>query len=277
MERPDTWVNPRDGSLMRRIPAGEFIMGSTPEQIEAAIAMDQDGPQFALFHECPQFRAFVPEFYLGVYAVTNEQFANFLSDKRPTLTQLERWTSSLPYIDLPLAPGKAYLVRPGFEHHPAIHLSWFGAAAYCNWAGLRLPSEVEWEKAARGSDGRIFPWGNQWDPGALSWWSSHDAERDTAPVETFPNGQSPYGIFQMAGNVEEWCADWHRPDVYQRYASGDLSVPKSGLEHVLRGGNCMFRHRLGFRCSMRGHATSSLVNILFTGVRSACDASVLSY
>lgn len=160
MTLPDTWTNPRDGSLMQRIPAGEFLMGSTPEQTEAAMAMDKDGNFFALRHECPQFRAFTSDFYLGIYAVTNQQFASFLSDLQPSQTQLDHWISTMERIKAPCKSGGAFRVVTGFEQHPAIHVSWYGAAAYCEWASLRLPSEIEWEKAARGTDGRIFPWGN---------------------------------------------------------------------------------------------------------------------
>lgn len=275
MTLPDTWINPKDGSIMRRIPAGEFVMGSTPEQVEEAIAMDKDGPLFALHHECPQFRAFTSDFYLSVYAITNEQFARFLSELKPSLFQLDHWVSKLERIEVPSKRDTPFRVIPGFERHPVIHVSWYGAAAYCQWASVRLPTEIEWEKAARGTNGRIFPWGNDWDSNALAWWSSHDADHDTEPVDAFAKGCSPYGIFQMAGNVEEWCADWYRHDVYQLYATGDMTPPKSGLGRVVRGGNCMFRHKLGFRCAMRRFSASSLVNILYTGIRCACDANFL--
>src|SRR6266700_2547043 len=94
----ETWTNIRDGSLMRLIPVGEFIMGSTPEQTEAAKAMDRAGPQFPLLHETPQFRASVPDFYIGVFAVTNEQFARFLSETGPNAEQLQRWITWLDGI-----------------------------------------------------------------------------------------------------------------------------------------------------------------------------------
>ena len=255
--------------MLRQIPAGEFVLGSTTEQVQAAIAMDKDGPIFPLRHETPQCRIFVPDFEIGVHAVTNEQFARFLSATRPSPAQLEFWMSSLVRITSPAAPNEPFSVTQGFERHPVINVSWFGADAYCNWAGLRLPTEVEWEKAARGTDGRIFPWGNDWDSGRLCWWGSHDAHHDTVPVDEFENGCSPYGIFQMAGNVEEWCVDWYRRDIYQRYARGDLRVPTAGMGRVVRGGNCLRKNKLEFRCAMRRANTPSFANILYTGIRCA--------
>jgi formylglycine-generating enzyme required for sulfatase activity len=261
---------------MRRIPSGEFIMGSTPQQIEDAIAMDKDGPLFALHHECPQFRAHTKDFYLGVYAITNQQFARFLSDLKPSERQLDQWVSSMERIKAPSIAGEPFRAVSSFERHPVMHVSWYGADAYCQWASLRLPTEIEWEKGARGGDGRIFPWGNDWDSKALAWWSSHDADHDTDTVDAFAAGCSPYGIFQMVGNVEEWCADWYRHDMYQLYATGDMTPPRSGLSRVVRGGNCMYRERLGFRCAMRRFSASSLVNILYTGIRCACDSTVVN-
>jgi iron(II)-dependent oxidoreductase len=268
----ETWTNEKDGSVMRLIPAAEFIMGSTIEETEAAKRIDKAGPQFPLLHETPQFRANIDDFYLSVFAVTNEQFARFLSETNPSVERLQHWVSWLDRIVI--QPDESYRALPEFETHPVINVTWFGAEAYCKWAGLRLPTEIEWEKAARGTYGRIFPWGNEWDPDRLCWWGSHDQKESTAPVDAFENGCSPYGIFQMAGNVEEWSADSYRANVYKRYAVGDLHLPRSGIGKVIRGGNCLRKNKLEFRCAMRRANTPSFTNILLTGIRCAADRPV---
>ncbi|HRT09128.1 MAG TPA: SUMF1/EgtB/PvdO family nonheme iron enzyme [Candidatus Paceibacterota bacterium] len=269
---PETWTNPRDGSVLRLIPAGPFIMGSTHEQIVAAAAMDVGAHPDNLLHEMPRFTAFAPDYYLAVHPLTNAQFAAFLSAVRPRPAQLARWAPTLERILPPDQPGRPYRVAHGFEQHPAVHLSWFGAEAYCRWAGLRLPTEIEWEKGARGTDGRIFPWGNQWRDEALRWHGGDRREEDTTvPVDAFPSGRSPYGLLQMAGNVDEWCADWFQWNVYQRYAQGDFRPPPTGEQRVVRGGTCLRFQRHHFRCAMRRGNDPAIVNILYLGVRCACD------
>lgn len=268
------WVNPRDGSTMRLVVAGKFIMGSTPEQIEAARRLDIYGHEFTLLDELPQFRAVLPDFYLSEHAVTNEQFAKFLSDARPRIPdELKRLAPSLEHVNVPQTEGAPYSAAAEFERYPAIHVSWFGAEAYCRWAGLRLPTELEWEKAARGTDGRLYPWGDDWRDDFLRWAGDKRRPFDSpAPVNACAAGRSPYGILQMAGNVDEWCADWYQWDIYRRYATGDLSPPLVGDRRVVRGGNCMGAKKILFRCAHRRGNDPAIVNILYTGIRCACDA-----
>ena len=263
---------------MRLVPAGEFIMGSTPEQIEAARGMDIYGHEFTLLDELPQFRAFLPDFYLSERAITNDQFARFLSETRPLLPdELRHLAPVLEHVRVPKSKTGLYSVAPGFEQHPVIHVSWFGAEAYCRWAGLRLPTEVEWEKAARGTDGRLYPWGNQWHDDFLRWAGDKRRPYDSpAPVDACPEGCSPYGIFQMAGNVDEWCADWYQWDVYRRYATGDLRLPTAGERRVVRGGNCVAAKKILFRCAHRRGNDPAIVNVLYTGIRCAADAQPLA-
>jgi formylglycine-generating enzyme required for sulfatase activity len=295
-------TNPVDGSVMRLIPAGGFIMGSTPEQIEAARLMDIGGHEFSLLDELPQFRAFLPDFYLSECAVTNGQFAKFLNAACPPPEQLKLWAPSLEKIIVGQAsrlscergsasvekdktaptssaragetPAPLYRVTCGFEKHPVVHVSWFGADAYCRWAGLRLPTELEWEKAARGTDGRLYPWGNEWHDDFLRWHNTAKHGLTTAPVDAYPQGRSPFGIFQMAGNVDEWCADPYQWDIYRRYAAGDLRPPSNGLTRVVRGGICVGWQKIRFRCAHRRGNDAAIVNIHYTGIRCAGDAAV---
>jgi formylglycine-generating enzyme required for sulfatase activity len=265
------FVNASDGSLLRLIPEGNAVLGSHPEQIAYAIRLDKDGNLFSLTDETPQFEAFIRSFYIGVFAVTNRQFARFLTATRPPLGVLNLllpWRERIHSPDDETAP---YDVVRGFENHPVTNVSWFGAQAYCAHVGLRLPKELEWEKAARGTDGRIFPWGNRWEPNRLCWHGSHLESVDTVPVDCFENGCSPYGIFQLAGNVEEWCADWYQARIYDSYAAGQLLPPRHGLGRVIRGGNCRRRNKLEFRCAMRRGNRPAYVNTVLTGIRCAAD------
>jgi len=233
--------------------------------------MDQDGPNFTL-HETPQFKLFVPSFYISVFTVTNEQFARFLSKMQPSPALLDLWVYSVAHIIKLDGSSGIYRVDRGFERHPAVHVTWFGAEAYCRWAKLRLPTEVEWEKAARGTDGRLYPWGNEWHDDILQWHRDSRPESEpTALVDAYPEGRSPYGIFQMAGNVGEWCADWYMPNAYIEHALGNRRPPSSGDKRVLRGGTCVQWHKLKFRCAMRQASTPAFTNLDFTGIRCACD------
>lgn len=286
---PSIRVNPRDGTVLRLIPAGACLIGSTPEQTVAAAALDIWGHPDLLVCETPQFTAVLPDYYLAVHPVTNAQFAAFLNATQPSAEELKHLAPELEHIRAAAgagarssaakmngeraATGAHYQVVPGFERHPVIHVSWFGAEAYCRWAGLRLPTELEWEKAARGTEGRIFPWGNTWRADALRWHGGDRREGETtAPVDAYPQGRSPYGICQMAGNVDEWCADWYQWDVYRRYARGDLTPPADGQHRVVRGGTCVTWQKIRFRCAHRRGNDPALVNIHFTGIRCAADA-----
>jgi formylglycine-generating enzyme required for sulfatase activity len=275
---PDAFVNRRDGSIMRLVPAGEFTMGSSPEEIERARRLDQDAPSLTLLDETPQFRLFIPIFYLSAFAVTNEQFARFLSELHPSPAVFGLWVESVAHIVKADQASDSYRAEPGFERYPAIHLTWFGALAYCQWAQLRLPTEVEWEKAARGTDARLFPWGDEWHDDFLCWHGSNRVESETTvPVDAYPQGCSPYGIYQMAGNVAEWCEDWYQSSAYTEHALGHRRSPRLGNERVLRGGTCLGRRKLEFRCGRRQASPPVFTSVKFTGLRCAGDLPGLAF
>jgi len=186
---------------MVAIPAGEFIMGSEVED------------------ERPPHVVFVEAFEMDMFEVTNQEFARFVWETG-YVTDAEKAGDSMPW--------RVY--AEGKPNHPVVKVSWNDARAYCEWAGKRLPTEAEWEKAARGTDGRIYPWGNEWDPTRAN--TKESGHRGTTPVGSFPEGASPYGVMDMAGNVAEWTADW-----FKAYPGSDWYSPYFGEKYrVIRGG-----------------------------------------
>jgi formylglycine-generating enzyme required for sulfatase activity len=274
---PAKWTCPSDGGELRLVPAGKSVIGSNWQQIVVAKRLDRDGTGFSLSPEAPAASVGLNAFYVGTFAVTNAQFARFLTAESPNERDQNLWLPSVKHIFPPNRERAAWEAETGFERHPVTQVSWYGAHAYCRWAGLRLPKEVEWEKAARGTDERLFPWGNEWRDDVLGWQGNTGrTEEGTSPVDSYSEGRSPYGLFQMVGNVEEWCEEPFRNDIYSRYARGDLTVPRADFGPVVvRGGAWYRRNRFEFRCAMRRSQPRFFTPGTCIGFRCACDASTV--
>ncbi len=207
------------------IPPGPFLRGSSASDIGSVqaqcVSLDA-GCQVGQFEdEGPQREITLSGFYIDQTEVTVAQFKAFVA--------------ATGYQTTSEAKGDAiqYTWRsfdtPERQNHPVRWMSWHDANAYCQWAGKRLPTEAEWEKAARGAEGLIFPWGNVWD-------QTRVPQGDTAAVDAFPNGASPYGVLGMAGGVWEWVADWYDSFYYQASPAADPPGPGQTRDKVLRGG-----------------------------------------
>ena len=211
-----------------RVPAGEFLMGS-----------DQKIDSEAIDNELPQHKVYLDEYLIGKYPITNEQYAAFV----------KATGQSAPF------GWERGAFPQAKERHPVVSVSWQDAAAFCQWASktsgkaIRLPSEAEWEKAARGSDGRIYPWGNQKPDNSFC--NFDDNIGNTTPVGQFsPKGDSPYGCADMAGNVWDWTNSIRKSYPYQ---AGDGREESGSLDaRVLRGGSFFHIYRLA-RCASRYH------------------------
>jgi serine/threonine-protein kinase len=212
-------VRPPAPEGMVFVPGGEFKMGSGSGNLD----------------ERPSFRQHCEPFYIDVTPVTNLQYAKFVqaTDHKPPTT----WkTLSFP---------------PGTANLPVTGITWQDAANYCAWAGKRLPTEIEWERAARGRSGRVYPWGNSWEPTYANWGGNPRfyGGATIQPVGSFPNDKSSVGCMDMAGNVKEWTASWYKP-----YGPTDFKTDDFGEKYrVVRGGSYLSSDKQYLRSSHRSH------------------------
>ncbi|MBM4442986.1 MAG: formylglycine-generating enzyme family protein [Candidatus Rokubacteria bacterium] len=229
-----------DGAEVLLVPAGEFVMGSTPRESEAFV----DACKAWGDREVPKHRVSLDAFHIDRHEVTNALFECFVRATNHRTTA-EREGTGWVYA-LKGSTWEWQKIRgatwqqpngPGSQaraNDPVVQVSWHDAAAYCRWAGRRLPTEAEWEKAARGTDERRFPWGETWEAAKAN---GDMAMRAFLPVGSYADGASPYGALDMAGNVAEWVADWFGAAYYQQSPAKNPTGPKSGDRRVLRGGS----------------------------------------
>jgi formylglycine-generating enzyme required for sulfatase activity len=202
----------RDGAPMVLVPAGEFLMGSPAEE------------------DAPSHRVYLDAFYIDRHEVTNTRYLKFVEATRHRAPQ----HVVDPQYDLWV--GTTFL--QGVADLPVVNVDWSDADAYCRWAGKRLPTEAEWEKAARGTDGRQYPWGNEAPSFARLNFSRHwQGAHTLQPVGNYEAGNSPYGAQDMAGNVWEWVGDWYDTGSYEAGPERNPQGPPSGSSKVLRGGS----------------------------------------
>jgi serine/threonine-protein kinase len=236
-----TEISTMDGMTLLYVPKSEFLMGST----------DADSP--ASSDEKPQHSVMVDAFWIDQTEVTNAMYAKCVAEGGCTDVP----TNSSSYTH------SSYYGNPEFDDYPVLYVDWNMANTYCSWAGRELPTEAQWEKAARGTDGRIYPWGEDISCDKANYQSN--CVGDTSPVKNYPNGVSPYGAYDMAGNVWEWVSSLYQPYPYD--ANDGREDLSSSSSRVLRGGSWVnvssivrsaFRYRfvptlsfnnIGFRCS----------------------------
>jgi formylglycine-generating enzyme required for sulfatase activity len=204
-------VSAIDGMLLIRIPRGTFDMGSADSDTDATS------------DEKPVHTVTLDTFLMDQTEVTNAQYAKCVADGACLLPGSKASRSRDSYFD-----------NSDYANYPVINVTWFDAQNYCKWAGRRMPTEAEWEYAARGTDGRLYPWGNDAPSSDLANFDSN--EGDTTAVTNYPSGASSFGVLDMAGNVAEWTADWYDPGYYAKSPDTNPTGPSTGTVGVVRGG-----------------------------------------
>lgn len=271
---PEDEITDANNISMHFVPGGEFTMGGPAEKAFTECQSLYIGGtciQDWFLDEEPIHTVFLNDYYMDTYEVSNASYRECVNRG-----------ACLPPKNASSRTHSSYYDDLQYNNYPVIYVDWNMANAYCEWRGARLPTEAEWEKSARGTDARTYPWGNTFDGANANFCDSNclnegankdynDGYADTAPVDFHPDGVSVYGIFNLAGNVWEWAADWYGPAYYANSPSGNPTGPEfsdfaSGGGRVARGGSwddfgdvlrstnrylvrpAYYTNTLGFRC-----------------------------
>jgi len=267
----DVRIRELDRMEMVFVPAGQFEMGNDSDQ-----------------RARPVHTISIDDFWIDQTEVTNAMFSAFLNERGNQAENGVNWLEPgagsrgviYGYIS---EDGGSYSPRSGYENYPVVEVSWYGAAAYCDWVGGRLPTEAEWEYAARGPRSLIYPWGNIYDGShanycdfhcAYEWRDigSNDRYAEWAPVGSFPGGASWCGALDMAGNIWEWVNDWWAEDYYARSPEDNPPGPETGALHVARGASW---YDLGRENGVTSRAvlTASSYRMHWVGIRCVMPAT----
>jgi eukaryotic-like serine/threonine-protein kinase len=271
----ETRLRAADGMAMVYVPAGSFLMGYTDEQLALILSMDEDIVQSDYNDEQPAHEVSVGGFWIDQTEVTNAQFCEFLNECGNQVEGgVRRWEPGaghrgIVYGLIEEIDGR-YRPRQGYGNYPVIEVSWYGARAYCEWIGGRLPTEAEWEYAARGTLSTLFPWGNEFrDEAACCAETSVRRVPDMpgwSAVGSYPEGASWCGALDMAGNVWEWVADWWDPAYYSVSAATNPAGPDSGTVRIARGGS-WYDEAWRLCCGDRKGSSSSSERMHWVGFR----------
>ncbi len=293
----DTWTRPMDRMVMVYVPSGQFVMGSDDEMLENVLVIcneiyrqlyeNAECKRSYFEHEQPPHTVLLDAFWIDQTEVSNAQFAAFLNEWGNQVEGPDRgpWLNlDSDFCQIELVGGE-FVPKNGYADHPVSEVTWYGAAGYCAWVGGRLSTEAEWEYAARGPDGLVYPWGDTFDGSRMNYcdvncsfkgWPDtayDDGHAQTAPVGSYPRGASWRGALSLAGNVSEWVSDWYDEDYY---AYSPINGPRGPdepdfwYERVVRGGSWVDYSFLG-RSTHRGSVQPSEA-YLWLGFRCAASA-----
>lgn len=204
-------INQKDGAVMVRVPSGLFIMGNDNGYED---------------NDKPEHKVYLNGYWIYKYPVTVKQFHTFCKSTGRIMPKKPKWGWK--------------------DNHPIVNVSWDDANAYANWAGVKLPTEAQWEKAARGNNGLLYPWGNDWNPNKCQCSKRVNGDaRSTTAIGSYITGASPYGCLDMIGNVYQWCTDWYDPNYYRHSPNinpqGPSKSPLSLQLHVIRGSSWYYK------------------------------------